>query len=105
MIRLMTGRHLVPGAYDDFRRAWEPSEPPPFAGRAWHLRDLADPDHVVSFGIFDIDRERFEELRSSPELAELQAARSAAMAPFVRRTALDAVFEVVEEIDRLGAAG
>lgn len=105
MICLLTERRLVPGSYDDFRRAWESDEPPPFPGRAYHLRDLADPNHVVSFGIFDIDRAQFEKLRDSPELAEMQRARFAAMAPFVAETGVDSVFEVVEEIDEPGSGG
>ena len=105
MICLLTERRLVPGSYDDFRRAWEPAEPPPFAGRAYHLRDLADPDHVISFGLFDLDRAAFEELRASPGLQELQAARSAAMAPFVAGTGVNAVFEVVEVVEEPGSGG
>lgn len=102
MICLLTERRLVPGSYDDFRRAWEPSEPPPFPGRAYHLRDLRDPDHVVSFGIFDIGRDAFEALASGPEMTEMQRARFAAMAPFVRETGANAAFEVVEVVDQPG---
>jgi hypothetical protein len=59
VICFLTERRLKPGSWDDFRRAWEPQEAPPASGRAYHVRDLHDPDHVVSFGLFDVDRATF----------------------------------------------
>ncbi len=103
MICFLTERRLKPGAWDDFRRAWEPAEPPPVAGRAYHVRDLDDPDHVVSFGLFDVDAATLAELRRDPAFAELQAARVAAMAPFVAETGADGVFEVIEVVEEPGA--
>ena len=103
MICFLTERRLKPGAWDDFRRAWEPAEPPPVGGRAYHVRDLADPDHVISFGLFDVDRARFDELRSDPRFAEQQAARFAAMAPFVAETGADGIFEVIEVVEEPGS--
>lgn len=105
MICLMTERRLAPGAYDDFRRAWQPTDDTPFAVRAYHLRDLSDPDHVISFGLVNIDREQFERLRATPELASRQRARFEAMEPYVRHTGVDAVFEVAEVVEMPGAPG
>ncbi len=103
MICFLTERRLTPGSWDDFRRAWEPSEPPPAEGRAYHVRDLDDPDHVISFGLFDVDRARFEEIRRDPRFMELQAARFAAMAPFVAETGADGIFEVIDVVEEPGA--
>jgi hypothetical protein len=99
MMCLLTERRLKPGSFDRFRAAWEPDEQPESLLRAYHLRDETDPDHVVSFGLFDLDRADFERLRRSPKLQEMQRARYAAMAEFVAETGLDAVFEVIEVIE------
>ena len=103
MICFLTERRLKPGAWDDFRAAWEPDEPPPGSGNAYHVRDLRDPDHVISFGLFDVDAAEFEKLRGDPEFAEMQAARAAAMAPFIAEIGVDGIFEVIEVVEELGS--
>jgi hypothetical protein len=105
VICFLTERRLKPGTWDDFRRAWEPDEAPPPAGRAYHVRDLRDPDHVVSFGLFDVDRAAFEEMTKDARFAELQKARFAAMAPFVAETGADGIFEVIEVVEYPGSGG
>ena len=69
MICFLTERRLKPGTWDDFRRAWEPDGPPPAGGRAYHVRDLDDPDHVISFGLFDVDRAHVEGMRADANFA------------------------------------
>ena len=56
MICTFTARRLRANAYDAFRAAWDPRA----SGdelRGWthiyHARDVADPDVVISFGLFD----------------------------------------------------
>jgi len=105
VICFLTERRLKPGAWEDFRRAWEPAEPPPAAGRAYHVRELGDPDHVISFGLFDVDRATFEDLAKDPAFAEVQKARFAAMAPFVAEIGADGIFEVIEVVEEPGSGG
>ncbi|HTI32501.1 MAG TPA: hypothetical protein VL422_02425 [Miltoncostaea sp.] len=105
MICILTERRLKPGSWDDFRRAWEPAEPPPVGGRAYHARDLNDPDHVISFGLFDVDLAEFQKLGQDPRFAEIQKARFAAMAPFVTETGADGIFEVIEVVEEPGSGG
>ena len=105
MICFLTERRLKPGSWDDFRRAWEPADPPPAGGRAYHVRDLDDPDHVISFGLFDVDRATFEGMRTDARFAELQKARFAAMAPLVVETGADGIFEAIEVVEEPGSGG
>jgi len=99
MMCLLTERRLKPGTFEQFRAAWEPEEHPRSLIRAYHLRDEADPDHVISFGFFDLSRDEFDEFRQSSELQEMQRARFAAMAEFVAETGVDAVFQVADIVD------
>lgn len=103
MICILTERRLKPGAWEEFRRAWEPPEPPSIPGRGYHVRDLEDPDHVISFGLFEADASRMAALRDDPKWTDMQRARQAAMAPFVESTGVDAVFEVIEVVEEPGA--
>jgi|tagenome__1003787_1003787.scaffolds.fasta_scaffold17033207_1 hypothetical protein len=105
MICILTERRLKAGSWDDFRRAWEPAEPPPVPGRAYHARDVRDPDHVISFGLFDVDLARFQELAQDPRFGEQQRARFEAMAPFVTETGADGIFEVIEVVEEPGSGG
>ena len=99
MICTLTARRLRPGAFDEFRAAWDPGDDTPEAMRRWtrvyHCRDVADPDVVLSFGLFD---GTIDELRAVQ--AEVgrddQVARIAAT---VEEVLLDGSYEVVEELD------
>ena len=57
MICTLTARRLNPGAYDEFRAAWDATYTTHDEVVRWshiyHARDLTDPDVVVSFGLFD----------------------------------------------------
>ena len=99
MMCLLTERRLKPGTFERFRVAWEPDEQPTSLIRAYHLRDVTDPDHVISFGFFDLTRDEFDALRQSPELQETQRARFAAMTEFVAETGADGVFEVADIVE------
>ena len=99
MMCLLTERWVKPGSFTWFRAAWEPQQQPEQLVRAYHLRDQADPDHIISFGFLDLTAAEFDALRESPELIEMQRARLAAMADHVARTGVDAVFEVVDVVE------
>jgi hypothetical protein len=97
MIVTFTARHLKSGSYDAFRAAWDPSAAPE-ALRRWthiyHARDVADPDVVISFGLFDGS---LDELRE----AQGQLGRQSQVDrvdPHVEETLLDGSYEVVEEL-------
>ena len=98
MLCFLTARRLKPGAFADFRRAWEPEEWPPQFVRAYHVRDLTDENTVVSFGLFDGTAEDYRRLRSDPRAGEVQDRRQRAMAAHVQETLIDGVFEVVEQV-------
>ena len=99
MMCLLTERRLKPGTFERFRVAWELDEQPTSLIRAYHLRDVADPDHVISFGFFDLTPAEFDALRQSPELQEAQRVRFAAMAEFVAETGADGVFAVTDIVE------
>ena len=98
MLCALTSRKLKPGAWEDFRRAWEPpgSKFPTGFIRAYHVRALDDENHVVSFGLLDGSREDMERVRQ--EMSDTEDERQRAMAEFVESTQIDGVFEVVEEV-------
>jgi len=97
MICTFTARRLKTGAYDAFRAAWDPRT----SGdelRGWthiyHARDVADPDVVISFGLFD---------GSLDELREAQArlgrtSQVGRVQEHVQDVLLDGSYEVVEEL-------
>ena len=98
MLVFFSGRRLKPGSFDQFRRAWQPGddeELPAGAVAIYHARNVKDEDEVISFGIFDVDRDAVSEIRG-PEEAELK--RQDAMAAFVQNVPLEGVYEVIEEI-------
>ncbi len=66
---VLTGRKLVPGAYDEWRAAWQPEEMPEGV-KAYILRKVGDPDEVVAFGFFDGTRDELEALRPDPSVEE-----------------------------------
>jgi len=50
---------------------------------------------VIAFGFFDTP---LQHLQADPTLREQQQARFERMAPYVASTALDGIYEVVEEV-------
>jgi len=99
MICFLSARRLKPGAYDDFRRAWEPERWPPEAIRAYHLRHKDDENLVVSFGLYEgslADRDRIRDGHGSDER------RLERIAEYVDETLVEGAFEVVEEVDPRG---
>jgi hypothetical protein len=96
MLVFFSARRLKPGSWEQFRRAWEPEDAELPAGAViYHARNLKDEDEVISFGIFDVDRDGMSSIRGE-EQAEL--ARQDAMAAFTQNIPLEGVYEVIEEI-------
>jgi hypothetical protein len=97
MLVFFSGRRLKPGAWEQFRRAWDPDggDPPPSTVAIYHARNVKDPDEVISFGIFDIDRNDISSVRGD-EQAELR--RQDEIAAFVQNVPMEGVYEVIEEI-------
>ena len=86
MICFLSARRLKPGAYDDFRRAWEPERWPPEAIRAYHLRHKDDENLIVSYGLY-------EGTHGDDE------GRLDRIGEHVDETLVEGTFEVVEEVD------
>jgi hypothetical protein len=54
MIVMFSARRLKAGAWEQFRRAWDPGgDKPPGFQRAYHARNIRDEDEVISFGLFE----------------------------------------------------
>lgn len=91
---VLTGRRIKPGAYADWRAAWQPEEMP--AGvKAYILRKVSDPDEVIAFGFFDGTKDEIEALRPDSNAEE---ARQARMAPHIENQFADGLYEVVEVV-------
>jgi heme-degrading monooxygenase HmoA len=73
----ITTRRIKPGTYDDFRRAWRPSEFPDGMLRAYECF-AEDRNEVVGISIWES-----LESRDRYRLSVVEAARQRAMAPFV----------------------
>lgn len=98
MIVMFSARRLKPGAWDQFRRAWDPGEAkPPGFRRAYHARNIRDEDEIISFGLFDMtmeDYRRWREEADSPENRRVDA-----LSAFVENDHVSGVYEVIEEVD------
>ena len=98
MIVMFTARRLKPGAWEQFRRAWDPgdSRPPGFQ-RAYHARNIRDEDEVISFGIFDMTIDDYRRWRE--EADERETARVSKLSAFVENEYVSGVYEVIDELD------
>jgi hypothetical protein len=100
MLVFFSGRHLKPGHWDDFRQAWGgPGEEAladlPEGAVIYHARSLKDEDEVISFGIFNLDRDSLSVIRGD---AESEAKRQEEISKHVKDIPLEGIYEVVEEI-------
>jgi heme-degrading monooxygenase HmoA len=97
MLVFFTARRLKPGAYEQFRRAWDPGDnKPPGFQRAYHARNTRDEDEVISFGLFDMSRDDYHRWRGEAETEENK--RVDAISAFVENTHVSGVYEVIEEV-------
>lgn len=98
MIVMFSARRLKPGAWDQFRRAWDPGESkPPGFQRAYHARNIRDEDEVISFGLFDMSKEDYHRWRAEADAEEMR--RVDRLSAFVESQAVEGVYEVVDVVD------
>jgi len=98
VIVMFSARRLKPGAFEQFRRAWDPEDSvPPGLQRAYHARNIRDEDEVISFGLFDLTKDDFHKWRGEAE--EQERARVGAISAFVENEHASGVYEVIETVD------
>jgi|SRR6516165_620840 hypothetical protein len=98
MIVMFTARRLKPGAWDQFRAAWEPGDqPPPNFIRAYNARNIRDEDEVISFGLFDMTIDDYRRWREEADAQENKRVDS--ISAFVENEHVSGVYEVVEEVE------
>jgi heme-degrading monooxygenase HmoA len=98
MIVMFTARRLKPGAWDQFRRAWDSGEAkPPGFQRAYHARNIRDEDEVISFGLFDMTEADYRNWREQADAQETQ--RVDHMSAFVLNEHVSGVYEVIESLE------
>jgi heme-degrading monooxygenase HmoA len=97
MIVMFTARRLKPGAWDQFREAWDPGDnPPPGFQHAYHARNIRDEDEVISFGLFDMSIADYRRWREEADVPETQ--RVDRMSAFVANEYVSGVYEVIDEL-------
>ncbi len=95
MIIMFTARRLKPGAWDQFRAAWDPGDaPPPGFRQAYHARNIRDEDEVISFGMFDMNREDYHRWREASDAQENK--RVDRISSFVENEHVSGVYEVID---------
>lgn len=98
MIVMFTARRLKPGAWEQFRRAWDAGGArPPGLQRAYHARNIRDEDELISFGLFDMTEEEYRRWRTEADAQEL--GRQDQMSAFVQNEYVSGVYEVIEEVE------
>jgi heme-degrading monooxygenase HmoA len=98
MIVMLSARRLKPGAWEQFRRAWDPggAKPPGFQ-RAYHARNIRDEDEVVSFGIFDMSEDEYRSWRSEADADERKRVED--VSQFVENEPVAGVYEVIDVVE------
>jgi heme-degrading monooxygenase HmoA len=98
MIVMFSARRLKPGAWEQFRRAWDPGEaPPPGLQRAYHARNIRDEDEIISFGLFDMTEEDYRRWRQESDAQETQ--RVDRLSAFVKNEYVSGVYEVIDVLE------
>jgi heme-degrading monooxygenase HmoA len=98
MIVMFSARRLKPGAWEQFRRAWDPGEaPPPGFQRAYHARNIRDEDEIISFGLFDMTEEDYRRWRQESDAEETQ--RVDRLSAFVKNEYVSGVYEVIDVLE------
>ena len=98
MIVMFSARRLKPGAWEEFRRAWDPGGAmPPGFQRAYHARNIRDEDEVISFGLFDMTEEDYRSWRTEADAEETQ--RVGRLSAFVENEYVSGVYEVVDTVE------
>lgn len=98
MIVMFSARRLKPGAWEQFRRAWDPGDaPPPGLQRAYHARNIRDEDEVISFGLFDMTEDEYRRWHAETDAQEMQ--RVDHISAFVESEPVAGVYEVIDTVD------
>jgi heme-degrading monooxygenase HmoA len=98
MIVMFSARRLKPGAWDQFRNAWEgDGSKPPGLQHAYHARNIRDEDEVISFGLFDMSEADYRRWREEADAEETH--RIDRLSAFVENDHVSGVYEVIEVID------
>jgi heme-degrading monooxygenase HmoA len=98
MIVMFSARRLKPGAWEQFRRAWDSGEDkPPGLQRAYHARNIRDEDEVISFGLFDMTEDQYRDWREANDAEENE--RIDRLSAFVRNDHVSGVYEVIDTVD------
>jgi heme-degrading monooxygenase HmoA len=98
MIVMFSARRLKPGAWDQFRRAWDPGDAkPPGFKRAYHARNIRDEDEIISFGLFDMTKDDYHRWRAEDDAQEMQ--RVDHISAFVENELVSGVYEVVDTVE------
>ena len=98
MIVMFSARRLKPGAWDQFRRAWEPGDTmPPGFRRAYHARNIRDEDEIISFGLFEMTEDEYRSWRESADAEENR--RVDQLSQFVTNDHVSGVFEVIDTLE------
>ena len=98
MIVMFSARRLKPGAWDQFRRAWDPGDShPPGLQRVYHARNIRDEDEVISFGLFEMTEDEYRAWRQEVDADENR--RVDALSAVVENDHVSGVYEVIEALD------
>lgn len=98
MIVMFSARRLKPGAWDQFRRAWDPGDAhPPGLQRVYHARNIRDEDELISFGLFEMSEDEYRAWRESADAQENQRVDS--LSQFVTNEYVSGVYEVIDELE------
>jgi heme-degrading monooxygenase HmoA len=98
MIVMFTARRLKPGAWEQFRQAWDPGEErPPGLQRAYHARNIRDEDEVISYGLFDWTKDDYHRWRAEADAEENQ--RVDRLSAFVENEHVSGVYEVIDTLE------
>jgi heme-degrading monooxygenase HmoA len=98
MIVMFSARRLKPGAWEQFRRAWDSGDGrPPGLQRAYHARNIRDEDELISFGLFDMTEAHYRRWREEADAQEIQ--RVDRMSAYVQNEHVSGVYEVIDEVD------
>jgi hypothetical protein len=96
MIVMFTARRLKPGAWEQFRNAWE-GDPPPGLKTAYHARNIRDEDELISFGLFDWSVDDYRRWREEEDASE--NARVDRLSAFVENEHVSGVYEVIDTLE------
>ena len=98
MMVMFSARRLKPGAWDQFRRAWDPGDAkPPGFQRAYHARNIRDEDEIISFGLFDMTPDEYHRWRGEADAEENR--RVDRLSAFIENQPASGAYEVIEVVD------